>query len=396
MRALRRRPAAMFLTPPRRMAPMARLRQVAIARGALPVRNWEASSAKVVSRTWRRASIFQWSRTSCASRAGGGLLGGRAGHRVDGGDGGLAGLAVGVAALDLDGLAGSGKEQVVHGGDLDSVDLRAAMVAAARAALERDALPGRGLQLLAQFLLIALDDRNVVGSAAQQVAGVLALGMQCVAGDDRPNWVGDGVQQRLGAGGLAGFLADVELGQDQAGVVLHRRKKVDLPSPRPGRAAQGLAVHGQSAQPGAGGAPSSQPAPAAWAAPDQGAHRAVPAPGAARPRSTRRPPAAKSPPPAPRTRPGPGQRRTRAAHREGPVGPAPRPAVPAGPPPPRARRRDVRGAGQGQAESAMMRRQAQPSRQVTGRRELHDLGNPCLPCLRDAHQSTNRHKPDQG
>lgn len=30
---------------------MARLRQMAIARGALPVRSWEASSTKVVSRT---------------------------------------------------------------------------------------------------------------------------------------------------------------------------------------------------------------------------------------------------------------------------------------------------------------------------------------------------------
>ncbi|KNE82417.1 hypothetical protein ADZ36_11270 [Streptomyces fradiae] len=52
------------------MAPMARLRQVAIARGALPVRSWEASSAKVASRTWCRASIFQSSRTNCASLAG--------------------------------------------------------------------------------------------------------------------------------------------------------------------------------------------------------------------------------------------------------------------------------------------------------------------------------------
>lgn len=43
---------------------MARLRQVAMARGALPVRSWEASSAKVVSRMWCRASIFQWSRMS--------------------------------------------------------------------------------------------------------------------------------------------------------------------------------------------------------------------------------------------------------------------------------------------------------------------------------------------
>lgn len=60
----------MFFTPFIRRAPTARLRQVAMARGALPVRSWEASSAKVVSRTWCRASIFQWSRMSFASWAG--------------------------------------------------------------------------------------------------------------------------------------------------------------------------------------------------------------------------------------------------------------------------------------------------------------------------------------
>ncbi|KUN14609.1 hypothetical protein AQI96_03950 [Streptomyces canus] len=49
---------------------MARLRQVAMARGAFPVRSCEASSAKVVSRTWCRASIFQWSRISFASWGG--------------------------------------------------------------------------------------------------------------------------------------------------------------------------------------------------------------------------------------------------------------------------------------------------------------------------------------
>lgn len=59
----------MFFTPAVRRAPMARLRQVAIARGALPVCSWEASSVKVVSRAWCRASIFQWSRAGSASWA---------------------------------------------------------------------------------------------------------------------------------------------------------------------------------------------------------------------------------------------------------------------------------------------------------------------------------------
>jgi hypothetical protein len=36
---------------------MARLRRLAMARGVVPVRVWEASSAKVVSRRWCKASI---------------------------------------------------------------------------------------------------------------------------------------------------------------------------------------------------------------------------------------------------------------------------------------------------------------------------------------------------
>src|SRR3954451_9029428 len=43
---------------------------------------------------------------------GSGLLGGQAGDRVDGVDGGLAGLAVGAPALDLNGLTGAREEQV--------------------------------------------------------------------------------------------------------------------------------------------------------------------------------------------------------------------------------------------------------------------------------------------
>jgi hypothetical protein len=38
--------------------------------GALPVRTWEASSAKVVSRRWCNASMPQWPRIQSARRAG--------------------------------------------------------------------------------------------------------------------------------------------------------------------------------------------------------------------------------------------------------------------------------------------------------------------------------------
>ena len=45
---------------------MARLRRLAMARGAVPVRTWEASSAKAVSRRWCDASMPQWPRIQSA------------------------------------------------------------------------------------------------------------------------------------------------------------------------------------------------------------------------------------------------------------------------------------------------------------------------------------------
>lgn len=56
----------MLVVPFNFRAPMARLRQVAMVRGGLPVRSWEASSVKVVSRTWWWASMVQWPRISAA------------------------------------------------------------------------------------------------------------------------------------------------------------------------------------------------------------------------------------------------------------------------------------------------------------------------------------------
>jgi hypothetical protein len=87
---------------------------------------------------------------------GAGLLGGQAGHRVDGGDRGLAGLAVGAAALDLDGLPGAGEEQVADGGDLDPADLAAAVSAVASAALEGTFFQRRDFSCLRSFFWLPL------------------------------------------------------------------------------------------------------------------------------------------------------------------------------------------------------------------------------------------------
>ena len=161
-RALRRRPAAMFVVPARRRAPMARLRQVAMARGALPVRSWEASSAKVVSRTWCRASICPVSRIRAASWAGVGLLGGQAGDRVDGLDGGLPVLRSVRRRLIWTAWRAPGKRRLFTVADLDPADLAAAVAGAPGAALQRDLLPGKALELLSELLLVPFDDHDVV------------------------------------------------------------------------------------------------------------------------------------------------------------------------------------------------------------------------------------------
>ena len=69
-RALWRRAAAMLRSPRARRMPMARLRRLAIALGAVPVRVWEASSAKVVSRMWCSASMPQCPRIQSAGGQG--------------------------------------------------------------------------------------------------------------------------------------------------------------------------------------------------------------------------------------------------------------------------------------------------------------------------------------
>jgi hypothetical protein len=56
-----------------------------------------------------------------------GPFGGEAGDGVDGLDTDPAALAIHATALELDGLAGPGEEQVVHRADLDPVDLAPAV-----------------------------------------------------------------------------------------------------------------------------------------------------------------------------------------------------------------------------------------------------------------------------
>src|SRR5215207_5010969 len=65
------RATARLTGPARQSAPMTRLRRQAMTCGAVPVRTWEPSSAKVTSRIQcRPCSIAQWAHRRSASRAG--------------------------------------------------------------------------------------------------------------------------------------------------------------------------------------------------------------------------------------------------------------------------------------------------------------------------------------
>ncbi|MEL5955753.1 hypothetical protein AADR41_13450 [Streptomyces sp. CLV115] len=86
--------------------------------------------------------------------------------------------------------------------------------------LQRNLLPGKGfdllVELLVKLLLVPFHDHDVLRVSAEQVAGVLALGVHGVAGHDHVRRIGKGLRQRLEAGGFVGLYANVEFGQDQA------------------------------------------------------------------------------------------------------------------------------------------------------------------------------------
>jgi hypothetical protein len=75
--------------------------------------------------------------------------------------------------------------------------------------------PGEGGELGVQAGLVALDDQQVVRSAAVQVSGVGALGVQRVGGDDRAGDL-DTVQQRAEHRDLVGLGGHVHLPEHHA------------------------------------------------------------------------------------------------------------------------------------------------------------------------------------
>lgn len=106
---------------------MARLRQVAMARGAVPVRSWGSVFGERHVSDMVQGLDLPVVADQAREVGGCGLFSGEAGDGVDGVDADPAGLAIHAATLELDGLAGPGKEQVVHRADLDPADLTPAV-----------------------------------------------------------------------------------------------------------------------------------------------------------------------------------------------------------------------------------------------------------------------------
>jgi len=93
------------------------------------------------------------------------------------------------------------KAQPGDGGDLQGPQLDAAVALVAGAVHDRDGPPRQPGQLAVQGWLVGLDDQQVLGAAVDQEAGVVALGVQRVGGDQRTGKV-QALKQRLERGDL--------------------------------------------------------------------------------------------------------------------------------------------------------------------------------------------------
>lgn len=199
---------AMLSAPRVFSTPMARLRRVARARGAVPAWTVEASSAKVTSLMW------------CEEFAGDG---------VDT----LTGLALAgglAAAVDADGQAGVGKgdsaEFVGDTAGLDRAGLAASVSGPGGGVLDCDGLPGQSGELGVGGGLVGLDHGDVVGLLGFHQPGDVRLDrVQGVEGDDGAGQV-QRCQQRPEVRGFVRLRADLHLGEGHEGAVGDRGEQM--------------------------------------------------------------------------------------------------------------------------------------------------------------------------
>jgi hypothetical protein len=158
---------------------------------------------------------------------GAGRAQGQAGDGVHGDGAPAAAARRADAADDLDRLGGVGKAQAGDGGDLQGSDLDAAVAMLAGAVHHRDLPPRQPGQLGVQRRLVGLDDQQVLGTAADQEAGVVALGVQRIGSDHDTGKVQAG-QQRGEGGNFTRRAVDLALGEHGAVMVAQRRQQVHL------------------------------------------------------------------------------------------------------------------------------------------------------------------------
>jgi hypothetical protein len=220
-----------------------------MVRGVLPVRIWEASSAKVVSRTQCRPFwIVQW---PLGQPGGAGLLKRQAGDRIDGHGLPPGGVQLAGLAGDLQDLGGVRESEVADRDRFEGPDLDAAVAAVAGAVTDRDVVPWQAGAAFQQPGLVGLHREEVVGMlAGDQELGGLGVGLQRAGGHYHTGQV-EPIQQRGERGDFLGRAGDLALGQHLAGGVVHRRQQMRRTATCAGRvgATEGLAVHGHCPPP---------------------------------------------------------------------------------------------------------------------------------------------------
>lgn len=233
----------MLVLPSWRKTLMARFRRLAMARGRVPVRILESSLAEgAVAHVVQEVFDAPVASDPCGEFGAGGIEDAQARDQVDALDGQFARAHLPSPAHDLDRLAGAGVVEVGERGAFEAADFVTVVGPLTSAVPERDVPPGQLCDLGIQAGMVLLDDSHVVGTTADQIGAVIALGMQGIGGQYgilQVEWA----QQRLEGGDFVALGSDLTLGQDHA-VVVRRGQQLDRSGGLGARAADHLAVDG--------------------------------------------------------------------------------------------------------------------------------------------------------
>ncbi len=240
----------MLVTPLVRSMLITRFLSEAMVGDALPVRTCDRFSSRVTSRTQCRP-VLDGPVAACpgGQLGGSGLVGGEAGDRVHGFDGGplrARGLDPTGFASDLDSLAGvRERDPGPDRDDLECALLDAAMCSVGTAVHDGHVLPRQCFQLVVQRGVVRLHAEQIVSvSFEYHVVGVRLLRVQSIGGDDSALELIETPYEPGKHRKLVGLGGDIDLSEHHPSTVIDSRKQVPGLVGVATRTPDGFAVYG--------------------------------------------------------------------------------------------------------------------------------------------------------